>query len=151
MKCKLVDNNLIGFIEGELPPRLQSAIAEHIYICHECETLLENVKATYAILEQGVTSQIPSYFYTKLSQKLITKASKKSFLPRITPFAWQPVAACFVIVVGILIGISIGRQVPLSATSVNALNKNDFLSTYATEYYLDDSGEESLDNIFTNE
>ena len=149
MKCKLVEHYLVGYIEGELPSSLHSGLTEHFLKCSNCSSLLKAVKATYLIYERDTIPPISDYFYTHLEQKLIAKASKKSFFSVITPGVWQPIAASFVIVVGIFIGISIGKQI--STTSSNNVNKNDALNIYATEYYLDGSGEESLDNLIKNE
>jgi len=144
MNCKVVENNMIGFIERQVPFDIQSAIEEHLLHCGPCKFLYDKVNSTYSITLEKNIPEISPYFYSRLEQRLLQKSRKKIYFSGIGTVLWQPVAASLIILVGILIGISIGRHVELPVTSENSTNKSEVINIYATEYYLNGTGEDIL-------
>ncbi len=151
MKCKQVENNLIGFIEGQLPLDLQSDISVHMIHCADCRAIYDQVKATWLPYSGLAIPELSHYFYSKLQQKIIDKSQKKIYISERMTTLLQPVAACILIFLAIFIGITIGSHITNVRTSANATNENDVLNTYATEYYFVNSKDVSLDNLLLND
>lgn len=145
MKCKQIHNNLIGLIEQTLPEAVSIEMFNHMDSCKGCKSCYENVLATY-VLDKSVP-EINPYFYTKLHQKIESKAKIEvasiSLVRRL-----QPVAVVLLLAIGISLGILIGKNL---ANYKSDSDRKTMLDTYASEYYLNDTNEESLNVLLTNE
>lgn len=142
---------MIGFIEGQLPVNLKSAMDEHLVRCEHCAYTLENVKATYTIYRTSGIPPLNLYFYTRLEQKLKRKTSNNSYIFSFINGPWQSIAASILIASGIFIGVYIGKYFEIPEKSANTINENDVLNIYATEYYMGNTSDESVDNFLINQ
>jgi predicted anti-sigma-YlaC factor YlaD len=146
MKCKQLHNNLIGLIEQTLPEALSTEMLNHIDSCKACKTCYDNVKATYHVFDRSVP-EINPYFYTKLMNRIESKAKIEapsiSFARRL-----QPVAIILLLAIGTGLGVLIGKNLANYKTDSD---RKTMLDTYASEYYLNDTNEESLNVLLTNE
>jgi hypothetical protein len=146
MKCKHIHNNIIGLIEKTLPEALSTEMFNHIDSCNACKDCYNNILATYQVFDKSVP-EINPYFYTKLRQKIENKANAKiPSIPLVRRL--QPVAIVLLLVIGVALGIMIGKNL---ANYKNDSERKTMLDTYASEYYLNDTNEESLNVILTNE
>ena len=143
---------MIGFFEGTTPLELHSAMEEHMLQCERCKTIFENVTVTYALCEDRRNPPLSPYFYGRIQQKRAPEVPAKSFMTRVLPAIWQPVAATLLIAAGIGIGISIGRNVDIAIAKDNPATDKNTVNSVATDYYLYHSGEDNLvDNLLMNE
>jgi hypothetical protein len=146
----MVKNNMIGFIEGQLPLNLKSAMDEHLIQCKSCANILGNVKATYTIYGLSDIPPLNPFFYTKLEQKLKLKTRNKTYIFNFINGPWQSIAASILIVSGIFIGIYVGKHLEIQEKSTNSINENDVLNIYATEYYIENTDFENNYNMLIN-
>jgi hypothetical protein len=150
MKCKYIYKNLIGYIEQTIPANLHEEIDNHINSCRSCEELYNNVFATYHIADVNIVPEVNPFFYTRLEQKLKTKVDREiTFVPKLI-LKLQPIAITILIVVGISTGILIGKNISVSTLNVNP-DRSEILEAYASDYYLINTGEESMDALINNE
>lgn len=149
MKCKYIHNKIIGLIERTLPESEAIEMFNHIDSCKECKACYDYISATYNAIDTAVP-EISPYFYSKLHQKIESKGRIQvpaiSIVKRL-----QPIAAVLVLAIGISSGILIGKNLAASKIATIDTEHKTMLDTYASEYYLNDSNEESLNVLLTNE
>jgi len=151
MNCDQINKNLIGYIEQAIPVDLQKKISAHLQECKTCRALYENVVATYTVYDKIPVTEVNPFFYTRLEQKLKAKhLTNETFVPKMI-WKLQPIAASFLIVVGIGLGIMIGKSISGSSISLTSPNRSEILEAYASDYYLTSSGDESLNVLMNNE
>jgi len=151
MKCRQVQNNLIDLIEQSLPDSLSDDMFKHIKSCIECGELYKNVLSTYSVIDSMTKPEINPFFFTRLQQRL--ESREKLETPMIPNFIrrLQPIAIVFLLIIGIGSGILIGKSLANYKLYGNASNQKALLETYASEYYLNATGEDSLNALLTNE
>jgi Predicted integral membrane protein len=151
MNCNKAKQNLIGYLEQTIPIDLQDAMSAHFSECPACRKLYKDVAATYNVLVNEPVPEVNPFFYTRLEQKLRTKYQPQQ---RVTPrIIWklQPIAATLLIIIGVGIGIVIGSSISGSGVSLSKPNRSEVLKTYATDYNLTYTGEESISVLANNE
>ena len=105
--------------------------------------------ATYKALDSSVPELNP-YFYAKLSHKI--QLNERMEVPSISLIKrLQPIAATLLLAVGISFGILIGKNLADNKIAKNDSDRKVMLDTYASEYYLNDTSEESLNVLLTNQ
>lgn len=152
MNCGLVQKNLLEFIEGSLADNVGFEVKNHIDSCELCSGLYRNVKETYTAFEKEPLPILDPFFSTRVLSKLhnieVIETNTTHKLIRIL----QPIAASVLLLIGVSAGIYLGKNLAGSKTIVsNAVINNETLETYASEYYLDDLGEQSVSNLIDNE
>ncbi len=151
MNCKNVNKNLIGYIEQAIPSKLQEEMEKHFNECTVCKELYVNVLATYTVYDNRLIPEVNPFFYTRLEQKLKTKTLREvTFVPNII-WKLRPIAVIILIFIGINMGILIGKSFSGSGITLNNSNRTEILEAYASDYYLTDTGEESMKALITNE
>ena len=149
MKCKYIHNNLIELIERTLPESETVEMFNHIDSCKECKDCYNYISTTYKAIETAVPEVSP-YFYSKLRQKIESKGNIKA--PSISIVRrLQPIAAVLVLAIGIGSGILIGKNLASSKIAASDSDRKTMLDAYASEYYLNDTSEENLKVLLTNE
>jgi len=151
MNCNLVQKNIIGYIDQSIPGVLSADIEKHIGSCQSCALLYKNILTTYNSYGNLPEKEVTPFFYTRLEQKLKAKIS-----PEIAPvpkLSWrlQPVISGVLIVCGIGLGIFLGKNLTVKTIAQNKANRTELINTYASEFYLTGTGEESLNAFLTNE
>lgn len=146
MKCKQIHNNLIALVEQTLPESVSTEMISHMDVCKTCKAYYHHVLATYQVLDKSVP-EINPYFYTKLRQKMESRSNRElTSIPLVRRL--QPVAVVFLLAVVISFGILIGKNLANYKTDSD---RKVMLDTYASEYYLNDTSEENLNVLLTNE
>jgi hypothetical protein len=151
MNCDQINKNLLGYIEQSIPTELMEEIGLHVQGCSKCSELLENVAATYTVFDKQLEIQVNPFFYTRLEQKLKNKSLPvQSLLPKVT-WKLQPVAASFLVLIGISVGILIGKSASGSDFSLKSPDRSEVLNEYASEYNLISNAEENVSVLMNNE
>jgi hypothetical protein len=151
MNCNDVNKNLIGYIERTIPSALLEEMDDHFKGCLKCRHCFENVKATYTAFDHMPLPQIDRFFITRIEQKL--KEMTWHEVSMIPEMIWKlkPFAATVLIVIGISIGIIIGKSLSGSENALNNTNRAELLEAYASDYYLTGTGDEGIKDLITNE
>jgi hypothetical protein len=71
MNCKDVKNNLVFFLENELPEKQRIEMEIHLKSCPDCSRLLEEFSLLWEGLQQRERIQPSPYFWTRLKQRII--------------------------------------------------------------------------------
>ena len=151
MKCDQLNKNLIGYIEQIIPIDLMDEMTIHIQECNNCKALYENIAATYTILDKQSLPQLNLFFYTRLEQRLIAKNQHvQSAWPKVT-WKLQPLAATFLVLIGISVGILIGKSASGSGISFRSPDRSEVLKAYASDYYITSNEEENMSVLMNNE
>jgi len=151
MDCKLVHINLIGFIEQSLPDELFAEVNKHIGECAHCQALFQNVNSTYNSYEKILKPTVNPFIYTRIEQRLHTKRH-----PEIVPQSMmfrrvQSIAATVLILVGVSLGVFLGKNLSGSSFTLSSSEKTERLNAYAAEYNLTSVSEENYDVLLNNE
>lgn len=148
MNCKLLQKNLIGYIEGTISPTLRHLMDDHAKNCHSCSKLIHQVKATYKLIDEISVPEPDPLFYTRLEQRLKTKlkpqARSVSLFEKL-----KPLAASLLLIIGIGIGFAIGKN--LQNVSLTSSEREEILKEYASDYYLSGANEENVYTYLANE
>jgi hypothetical protein len=148
MKCKQVHKNFIGYIENTLPGALSTALHDHLDNCPECKKVYDHILATYTVFNKLPNPEINPFFYTKVEQRLKSKVQQGLTLSTLITKKLQPVIASVIIIVGICLGIIVGKGLANSRFT----NKDSaILEAYASEYYLSGTNDDSVDAFIDNE
>lgn len=148
MKCKHVHKNFIEYIEHTLSEPLSTALHDHLDNCPECKMLFKNILNTYSVFNNLPKPEINPYFYTKIEQRLKSKnqdLSLSSFVLK----RLQPVIASVIIILGIGLGILIGKG--LASTNLINKDRTSILDAYASEYYLSGTNDDNMDAFNVND
>jgi predicted anti-sigma-YlaC factor YlaD len=70
MNCKSVKENLVFFLENELPEERRIQMENHLKNCPDCSRLLEEFSPLWQGVQQRERIQPSPYFWTPLKQKI---------------------------------------------------------------------------------
>lgn len=152
ISCRKVEKNLIAYIEDALPAALRAEIANHFDACNSCYFLYKKVKATYRVFDQEAEPEINPRFISQTEIKLNEPVHRIiHLLPE--PGLLNKIAAAAIIIVSIGLGVALGGhiQIPPKQETTVSLNNSSTINTTSGDYYIVDSGEQSLESIFTKE
>lgn len=151
MQCKQLNKNIIGYIEKTIPVNLQSEMEKHFNECLPCKKLYDNVFSTYTVYDAQPKAEVNPFFYTRLVERLETQ--EQSAIKPVPKLIWklQPIAAGILIIVGISMGILIGNSLSGSSITLTSPNRTEILEAYATDYYLTDTNDNSVNALINNE
>jgi hypothetical protein len=151
MKCKQVHKNFIGYIENTLSGALSAALHNHIETCPACKEKYENLLYTYTIFDKQSSPEITPFFYTRVEQRL--KSRMYPTVPLYSLFfkRLQPVLAAVIIVLGISLGILVGKNLANSQFAKKDSASSNILEAYASEYYLNGTGGDIVDYLNSND
>jgi predicted anti-sigma-YlaC factor YlaD len=71
MNCKSVKENLVFFLENELPEERRIQMENHLKNCPDCSRLLEEFSLLWEGVQQREKIQPSPYFWTKLKQRIV--------------------------------------------------------------------------------
>ena len=152
MTCRSVQKNLLDYIEDSVDRALGIEVKKHLESCSECFRLYQNVQETYTSFKRVPKQDPGPYFSARvLARYQRWEAIETNWSHRILRVL-QPIAASVLILVGVTAGIYLGKNLASSTTFTSSqVVNNESLETYASEYYLDGLGEQSVENLINNE
>jgi predicted anti-sigma-YlaC factor YlaD len=151
MDCKLIQNNLIGYVEQTLPIEVSANIKDHLGSCASCLRLYENVYSTYTSYSHIAKPAVNPFIYSRIEQKLHRKYQPEVAITPIWFRKVQPVAATVLLFIGVSFGIYLGKNLSKTALSVSKTERSEVLNAYASEYYITSTTDENLEVLLNTE
>ena len=110
--CKRVKDNLLPFLENELPEEQRVEVENHLEICPDCSRLLEEFSQLWGTLEHRERIQPSPYLWTRLKQRIVEYEEGKKPV-----FGWlgglirwtRPAIAVVVLLICIFAGYWLGN------------------------------------------
>ena len=111
MKCRDFHNNLILFIEDDLPRNQMNEMTEHLNDCKECKVFTDEMKAYFKVIQLEKQVQVSPFFYTRLKARMENELPESSPGFGLKTFVriLQPALYSLLLGGGILAGILTGR------------------------------------------
>lgn len=114
--CKLIERNLIDFLDGSLSPELMRQMSEHIESCPACRELAQSFASVWKSADQPDEIELPSRFWASIQadlDQIDSDRERKSIFRRIIPIL-QPIAAIAAVLAVVLLGNTFGK-IPATA------------------------------------
>jgi anti-sigma factor RsiW len=73
MNCKNFPNDLIFYLDRELPEERMEAVRKHLDECVDCQSFLAVMQSQLEIIDQEKQPEVSPYFFTRLSARLDEK------------------------------------------------------------------------------
>lgn len=149
MNCKSVKENLMFFLENELPEERRIEMETHLKTCPDCTHLLEEFSQLWGTLEHREKIQPSPYFWTRLKQRIVEYEEGRKPV-----FGWleglvrraRPAVAIAVLLICVFLGYSLGNF-PQSANGQTAYQVDE--RTIALEQFFDSCHLSLLDDLPT--
>ena len=149
MNCKSVKENLMFFLENELPEERRIEMETHLKTCPDCTHFLEEFSQLWGTLEHREKIQPSPYFWTRLKQRIIEYEEGRNpvlgWLEGLIHWA-RPAVAVAVLLICIFTGYSLGNF-PRSANGQTAYQVDE--RTIALEQFFDSYRLSLLDDLPT--
>jgi anti-sigma factor RsiW len=141
MNCKDVKNNLVFFLEKELPEKKRIEMEIHLKSCPDCSSLLEEFSQLWEGVQQPERIQPSPYFWTRLKQRIIQYEEGKRPV-----FGWigelirltRPAVAVAAMLICIFLGYSLGNfPQQVNGQTVSQANERTVLvqEFFDSDYY----------------
>jgi predicted anti-sigma-YlaC factor YlaD len=116
MDCERIHNDLIFFLDNELPEEKKIIVQNHLAVCNDCRDFLALLKTEMQVIRQEKNPEVSPFFYTRLSARLEkeTTNESQSLWTRVA----QPAFFSLLLIAGIYSGIKTG-----SITSASPANQ----------------------------
>jgi hypothetical protein len=101
--CELVWREVSNYLDGDVEPRLRSAMDEHFRSCHRCAAVLEGTRNVIQLYSDERMLEVPLGFGRRLERRLVEESMPSS---RRTFLGWFVAAATALLVAG---GIELSR------------------------------------------
>ncbi len=109
MDCKFVRKNLVGVVEGQLPPEVRKRIEAHLQTCNRCTDLVEGFTQAWQAWEEPTGIELSPLFWTRLEQRISAAEGKRALPLARDGQRWlRPIAALATILIGIFFGYQLG-------------------------------------------
>jgi len=141
MNCKSVKENLMFFLENELPEERRIEMETHLKTCPDCTHFLEEFSQLWGTLEHREKIQPSPYFWTRLKQRIVEYEEQRKPI-----FGWleglvrwgRPAVAVAVLLICIFLGYSLGNfpQLANGQTVSQADERALALQQFFDSYYL---------------
>lgn len=76
MRCKEIKHRLVEYYENSLPPEERRLVQEHLDICSSCQKELENLSATFELLEKESLFEPEEHYWTNFVPGVRSKLEK---------------------------------------------------------------------------
>ena len=129
INCDNIQNDLIFYIEGELPEDKKHAVEEHFRSCNHCNHLYDELRKTLIIIDHEKQIEPSKNFYETLTDKI---NQEEKPIRSLTYTLKQVLAYAAVIAIGIFIGSLTG--VVLDNSSSQELSQNTQESIYWNDF-----------------
>jgi len=119
--CKLIEKNLIDFLDENLSPELTKQISEHIESCAACRELAQSFASVWKSADQPDEIELPSRFWASIQadlDQIDSSRERKPIFRRIIPVL-QPIAAIAAVLAVVLLGNSFGN-IPITTTQADS-------------------------------
>jgi len=134
MNCKEFENNMIAFVEDALPSIKSTEMQEHIDNCVACKKLFQEVKSTFSLLDDNSIPDMKPFFMTRLEQRLENENVEYTIG---TKLRWlYSAAAVVVMLLGVALGITIGKNITPVQLSDNSQQYEMIQDTDAEDFGL---------------
>jgi len=136
MNCKKVLSRLHAYLDGEVPAKLLLQIEEHLSSCPSCRSQFERIHQVQDMVEGLSVPTLPQEFAARVmlkAQREVPFAKRKSLFPLDwQPFQWlldlsapMRLAACAVVFLACLLGISMSKELSLSGYPQNLVAQTE--------------------------
>jgi anti-sigma factor RsiW len=126
MKCKQIHNDLIFYLDNELPAERRRVVEEHLVSCADCHEFFHILQSSMAQIKEEKNPEVSPFFYTRLSAKVDQTKSQvhSGWLVRFV----QPAFFGVLLFAGIYAGIWFGSQA--KTTERPASTENSLVATF---------------------
>jgi predicted anti-sigma-YlaC factor YlaD len=142
MNCKTLHMKIIFFNEGSLPSWEMEEIKIHLENCSDCVAFANEMKKTFAVIENEKIPQINPFFYTRVKARLENQA-ENVVATRQTPVLvriLQPALFSLLLLAGIYTGVKIGQPVKVN-TDIPVFAENEVVP------YFNEMETEAIENF----
>jgi len=131
MNCKKVLSRLHAYLDGEVPAKLLRLIEEHLSSCPSCRSQVERIRQVQDMVEGLSVPPLPQEFAARIMAKArrefpLVKEKKSLAFLEWQPFQWlldlsapMRLAACAVVFLACLLGVSMSKELSLSVDPQN--------------------------------
>lgn len=107
MNCKYVEENIVGYLEGNIPEGRKMKFDEHLRECEKCRKMAEEFSSAWGYLRSPAPKEVSPYFWTRLRARIDEYEKKKSFIGSPVKFL-EPAMYSLILAVGLFAGYSLG-------------------------------------------
>jgi len=108
MNCKKCHNDLIFYIEGNLPEERRQAVETHLHLCEECASFAAYLTSTMKVIGSEKELKPSPFLYTRIKARLEPEHREKT--SGIWQKVWQPALFSLILLLGIYSGIMLGQE-----------------------------------------
>ena len=130
MKCQEIQKRFSAYLDGELDENQRKIIQSHLRGCTTCQEALNILAETWNLLDTLPKPEPVPYFYTRLKARMASEDTKKTgWTERIL----VPISATAAIVLGILVGSTVGRNgngVTMASSSEENVISSVYIDTF---------------------
>jgi hypothetical protein len=131
MKNKCIHNDLIFYIDNELPVEKRTAVEKQLEECADCRSFLAFLKDGMQVIEKEKNPEVSPFFYTRLSGRLEEKAEYH------VQNQWirlaQPAFFSLLLVAGIYGGLKLGSDASSPKSNQHATTGIQMLNDFDAE------------------
>lgn len=131
MDCKRIHNDLIFFLDNELPEERQLIVKNHLAECAECRDFFSLLKAEMQVIQVEKNQEVSPFFYTRLITRLEkgTKQESQSLWTRVA----QPAFFSLMLIAGIYGGIKTGSIASVSPANQPVVSHIQMINDFEAE------------------
>lgn len=150
MKCNIVNKNLIAYLEDALDSSKRQKIEEHLSSCKRCIVIFEQVKNTYALLDEKEEAAVNPFFFTRLEQKIENiERGNIPFYRTIYFRLLKPALLTLLVLLSIISGVLIGSQFTNQASAISSYESE--LDYYMESVYFQGVANEPIESYLLNQ
>jgi len=131
MKNKCIHNDLIFYLDNELPVEKRTAVEKHLEECADCRSFLVFLQDEMQIIGKEKNPEVTPFFYTRLSTRMDEKQVYQ------TQSQWarlaQPAFFSLVLLAGIYGGLKFGSNASSSEVNQQGTSTVQMLNDFAAE------------------
>lgn len=149
MNCREIKNKLSAFQDRNLPDQEMLEIKNHLEICPKCFQSLAELDFTWEVLDQVEKFESAPFFWTRLSQRINERESRKS---SISPLLWFPipVVTTVFLIFAFIIGVYFGKTIFHQSMSIQQTTIEQEVNDLMTINSLDEYTGESLSDAYVS-
>jgi hypothetical protein len=116
-KCEDIEKRLSAYLEGDVDPKEQMLIEEHLAVCGQCSRTLEGIKKTIELVRNLEEVEPPPWLKQKIMAHVREEAEKRTgifrklFFPLHIKIPVEVFAACLVAVMAIYVLKATGPEI----------------------------------------
>ena len=147
MNCREIKNKLSAYQDKKLPEGEMLEIENHLKMCSDCHQNFAELDFTWDVLGQVEKFESAPFFWTRLSQRINERETRKSF---VNPLQWFPipVVTTAFLIFAFLIGVYFGKTIFHQSTSIQQTTIEQEVNGFLTINSLDEYTGESLSDAY---